>query len=157
TGCYRQPALRSASTCNAKPRSGTTARGVVDLASRLADKTMLIERIYEWARSEPTKPAIISNDVPLNYAAFARAIDAARRFLQPHGLPPGRTAIVLGHSPVRAWTTVLALRSFGLTTVYLNSIEDAERLKLRNVAVVVVCQPKLNSLKLEAKTWGASM
>jgi acyl-coenzyme A synthetase/AMP-(fatty) acid ligase len=99
---------------------------------------MLIERIYDWARSQPKKTAIIYNDVPINYASCARAIDAARRFLEPHALTAaGRTAIVFANSLPDAWVLLLALRSLGLNTIYLESIEDVEKLKLRDVAFVV--------------------
>src|SRR5262245_28582991 len=113
---------------------------------------MLFERIYEWARSHPTKTAVVLRDVAVNYAAFLRAIDAARRFLEPHALPTGRTAIVLVHSPLDAWILLLALRSLGLNTICIDTIEQAELPNLRNVAFVVVTQPELNSHKLEAKT-----
>src|SRR5262249_55381063 len=113
---------------------------------------MLIERIYEWARSQPTKTAVICDDVPLNYAAFLRAIDAARRFLEPQALPTGRTAIVLVNSPPDAWVLLLALRSLGVNTICLNYIDDALRLKLRNIAFVVVTDREAPLHKLEAKT-----
>jgi len=113
---------------------------------------MLLERIYEWAHSHPTKTAIICNDVAVNYASFSRAIDAARRFLEPHALPAGRTAIVLVHSPADAWIILLALRSLGLNTICVYSIDHALQLKLRNMAFVVVTQREATAHKLEAKT-----
>src|SRR5262245_59096552 len=112
---------------------------------------MLLERIYEWARSQPMKPAILINDVPINYAAFSRAIDGVRRFLKPHTLPAGRTAIVLVHSPPDAWIILLALRSLGLNTICVYSIDTALWLKLRNVACVVVNESEATSHKLEPK------
>src|SRR5262245_3205806 len=113
---------------------------------------MLLERIYEWARSRPKKTAIIDNDVPINYASFSRAIDAARRFLEPHALPAGRTAIVLFKSPLEGWILLLALRSLGLNTICVETIEIAEQLKLRDVAFLVVAQSELNSHELRAQT-----
>src|SRR5215471_9937636 len=113
---------------------------------------MLLERIYEWAHSHPTKTAIVCDDVAINYASFSRAIDAARRFLEPHALPAGRTAVVLVNSPPDAWILLLALRSLGLNTICIDTIEQAELPNLRNVAFVVVTQSELNSHKLEAKT-----
>jgi acyl-coenzyme A synthetase/AMP-(fatty) acid ligase len=113
---------------------------------------MLLERIYEWARSRPKKTAIIDNDVPINYASFSRAIDAARRFLEPHALPAGRTAIVLFKSPLEGWILLLALRSLGLNTICVETIEIAEQLKLRDVAVLVVAQSELNSHELRTQT-----
>jgi acyl-CoA synthetase (AMP-forming)/AMP-acid ligase II len=76
---------------------------------------MLLERIYEWAHFQPTKAVIVRDDVAINYASFSRAIDAARRFLEPHALPTDRTAIVYVNSPVDAWILLLALRSPGST------------------------------------------
>src|SRR5262249_47365213 len=102
--------------------------------------------------SHPTKAAIICNDVAINYASFSRSIDAARRFLEPHALPAGRTAIVLVYSPAEAWIILLALRSLGLNTICLQSIERAEQLKLRDVAFVVVTQSELNSHQLRGRT-----
>jgi len=113
---------------------------------------VLLERIYEWAHSHPTKPAIICNDVAINYASFSRAIDAARRFLEPHALPAGRTAIVLVHSPPDAWIVLLALRSLGLNTICAYNIDTALWFKPRNMAFVVVTQREATAHKLEAET-----
>jgi acyl-coenzyme A synthetase/AMP-(fatty) acid ligase len=113
---------------------------------------MLLKRIYEWARSQPNKTAVVLDDVAINYASFSRAIDAARRFLEPYALPAGRTAIVLVNSPLDAWILLLALRSLGLNTICVYSIDRALELKLRNVAFVVVTQSELNAHKLEART-----
>ena len=96
---------------------------------------MLLERIYEWAHSHPTKTAIVCDDVAINYATFSRAIDAARRFLEPYALPAGRTAIVLVISPLDAWILLLALRSLGFNTFCIDTIDHAIRFKLRNVAL----------------------
>src|SRR5215831_15816026 len=113
---------------------------------------MLLERIYEWARSQPNKTAVVLEDAAINYASFSRSIDAARRFLEPHALPAGRTAIVFVNSPLDAWILFLALRSLGLNTIRVTTIETAEHLKLRDVAFVVVTQSELNSHKLKAQT-----
>src|SRR5262249_4669631 len=113
---------------------------------------MLLERIYEWARSQPKKTAIIYNDVPINYASFSRAIDAARRFLEPHAQSVGRTAIVLFNSPLDGWILLLALRSLALNTICVRTIEIVEQLKLRDVAFVVVTQSDLNSHELRGQT-----
>ena len=111
---------------------------------------MLLERIYEWAHSHPTKTAIVCDDVVINYASFSCAIDAARRFLEPHALPAGRTAIVLVSSPLDAWILLLALRSLGLNTICVNSLGWAEGLRLRDVASVIITQSEFNSDKLKA-------
>ena len=56
---------------------------------------MILSRIYEWARVQPAKTAVIHDDVPLSYAAFARALETTRKFLEDQHLPAGRTALVL--------------------------------------------------------------
>src|SRR5262249_45116459 len=61
-------------------------------------------------------------------------------------------AIVLVYSPAEAWIILLALRSLGLNTICLQSIERAEQLKLRDVAFVVVTQSELNSHQLRGRT-----
>src|SRR5262249_33776638 len=63
----------------------------------------------------------------------------------------GRTAIVLVHSPPDAWIILLALRSLGLNTICVYSIDTALWLKLRNVACVVVTESEATSHKLEPK------
>lgn len=78
--------------------------------------------------------------MPLSYAAFARAIEASRRFLAEQDLPPGRTAIVLLHNLSDAWVAVLALRALGLTTVAVPSLAEAEALGLKDVACLVVAE-----------------
>src|SRR5215470_19089638 len=87
-----------------------------------------------------------------HYASFSRAIDTARRFLEPHSLSVGRTAIVLFNSPLDGWILLLALRSLGLNTICVRTIEIAEQLKPRDVAFVVVTQSELNSHKLRDQT-----
>jgi non-ribosomal peptide synthetase component E (peptide arylation enzyme) len=78
---------------------------------------MIADKIYEWARVQPEKIAVIHNDMPLSYAAFARSIETTRFFLEQQDLPAGRTAIVLVQSLIDAWVNVLALRALGLNTI----------------------------------------
>src|SRR5262249_55297977 len=95
--------------------------------------------------------AIVCDDVAINYASFSRAVDAARRFLKPHALLAGRTAIVVVDAPLEQWILLLALRSLGFNTLCIDTIDHALWLKLRNVAFVVVTQREATSHKLEAK------
>jgi non-ribosomal peptide synthetase component E (peptide arylation enzyme) len=101
---------------------------------------MIVQRIYEWAHVEPNKTAIISNDTVISYAAFARAIEAARQFFVQQNLPSGRTAIVPVQNHAAAWIIVLALRALGLNTICVRSISAAEELDVRDVACVVGAQ-----------------
>jgi acyl-CoA synthetase (AMP-forming)/AMP-acid ligase II len=117
---------------------------------------MIANRIYEWARSQPTKPAVISSDHDhtSSYADFARAIECARRFFELQGLPAGQTAIVLSSNLFDDWVRVMALRALGLNTVCVRSVEVAAAVKLRNVACLVMFEatqhaPKFNGTSLE--------
>ena len=98
---------------------------------------MITDRLFAWARVQPDKPALLWNDMPLSYAAFARAIEASRRFLAREDLPPGRTAIVLLHNLSDAWVAVLALRALGLTTVGLTGMGGGKLKELVDVPLVV--------------------
>ena len=116
---------------------------------------MIVNRIYEWARIQPHKTALIQNDAVISYAVFARTIDATRKFFEQQNLPTGGTAIVLVEQLSDAWIIVLALRALGLNTISVRSISTAEELKVRDAACVVVTQieqPK-HILKDNAQAW----
>jgi acyl-coenzyme A synthetase/AMP-(fatty) acid ligase len=111
---------------------------------------MITDRIYEWARCQPTKPALIFVDQTFSYIAFANAIEAARSFLEKQLLPAGQTAIVLSQDPLNAWVFIMALRMLGLNTACIPS--DFEVGKLKDVAAIVVpegqTEHRLNSASL---------
>jgi acyl-coenzyme A synthetase/AMP-(fatty) acid ligase len=98
---------------------------------------MVIEHIYEWARLQPTKPALIFNDNVVDYAAFAQTIEGYRKSLEMEGLPAGTVAVVAVANLPDAWVLVLALRALGLTTIHVNSLAQAKALELKNVSCVV--------------------
>jgi acyl-coenzyme A synthetase/AMP-(fatty) acid ligase len=99
---------------------------------------MIASRIYEWARTQPTKPAIIFVDQTFSYVAFANAIEAGRSFFEKQRLPVGQTAIVFSQDPLNAWVFVMALRRLGLNTACVPPGSEAGAFKLRNVACFVV-------------------
>lgn len=111
---------------------------------------MITDKIYEWASLQPEKIAVIHNDLPLSYAAFARSIEATRIFLRQYDLPLGRTAVVVMQSSLDAWVNVLALRALGLNTICVSSLAVASSLKVRDVACVVVTQAELSRHKLDS-------
>ena len=80
---------------------------------------MIIDHIYERARSDPTNPALIHNDVVIDYANFATGIENFRKILEQKGLPPGTIAVVVVSHLADAWALTLALRALGLTTIQL--------------------------------------
>jgi acyl-coenzyme A synthetase/AMP-(fatty) acid ligase len=100
---------------------------------------MIIDHIYEWARVEPFKAALIHNDRVIDYITYAKTIEAMRRCLGTHGLPAGTSAIVLVRSLAAAWPLNMALRSLGLTTIQANSLTDAKALwlQLKNASCIV--------------------
>jgi acyl-coenzyme A synthetase/AMP-(fatty) acid ligase len=98
---------------------------------------MIVNHIYDWASKQPAKPAIIHNDVPIGYAQFAHAIDAARRFLAGQDLPAGKTAVVLITHRATLWAVILALRSLGMNTICVQSLDQVEALAIKDVGAVV--------------------
>jgi acyl-coenzyme A synthetase/AMP-(fatty) acid ligase len=105
---------------------------------------MMIDRIYEWARIQPAKAALIHNGVVRDYITFARAIAAFRKYLEPHHLPTGTVAVVLVNNFADAWALVPALRSLGLTTMQVNSLAQAKTIGIKNISCVVTIVPPRN-------------
>jgi acyl-coenzyme A synthetase/AMP-(fatty) acid ligase len=101
---------------------------------------MIVNRICEWAKSQPEKTAVIWNGVSVSYLSFANAIRATFEFFQGENLAVGRTAIVLVQNLLDAWLIVMALRALGLNTISVTSIAAANALRIRDVACVVVTQ-----------------
>ena len=117
---------------------------------------MITARIYEWAHSQPAQLALIANDQILNYAEFARAIEAARGFFSGYNLPVGTNAVVLAGTLVDAWVFTLALRTLGTNTVCVQLIQDAEALNLKNVACVVIGEGRGETIKLNDASFAGS-
>ena len=69
---------------------------------------MIVERIYQWAKSQPDRLAVIWNDVSLSYLSYSNAIQLACDFFQRENLPVGSNAIILVHSLSDAWIIVMA-------------------------------------------------
>jgi acyl-coenzyme A synthetase/AMP-(fatty) acid ligase len=101
---------------------------------------MIVSRIYEWAKCQPEKTAVIWNHVSVSYLSFANAILAKIEFFQQENLPAGRTAIVLVYNLLDAWLIIMALRALGLNTISVTSIPAANALKIRDVACIVITQ-----------------
>jgi acyl-coenzyme A synthetase/AMP-(fatty) acid ligase len=101
---------------------------------------MIVDRIYERARSDPAKPALIHNDVVIDYATFAKGIETFRKILQRKGLPPGTIAVVLVSHLADAWALTLALRALGLTTIQLRALAHIKELGIKNVSCAVTTE-----------------
>lgn len=113
---------------------------------------MITTRIYDWARRQSTKPAIVANELALNYAEFACAIEAVRSFLERQNLPVNRSVVILPGNLLEAWVLVLALRALGLNTICVQSVEQANTLNLKNIAAVVLSEFKGREPKLDGSS-----
>ena len=98
---------------------------------------MVIDRIYEWARVEPSKAALIHDDEIIDYITYAKYIETFRKILERHDLPAGTIAIVLVNHLADAWGLGMALRSVGLTTIHVQSLAQAKALGIKNISCAV--------------------
>jgi acyl-coenzyme A synthetase/AMP-(fatty) acid ligase len=86
---------------------------------------MIIERIYELAKTKPDRAAIVFNGVNISYVAFARAIELVREELKASGLPKGRTAgIVIAGNLLESWAINIAVRSLGADTIVATKLSQ---------------------------------
>jgi len=109
---------------------------------------MLLNKIYQWARLKPRKPALIYNDTVWDYADFAKSIAMARNALQKDELPQGATVVILARNLFTSWPIIIALRSLGLTTLAVPSLAVAETLQIRNLSRIVTTQLSYGFFKL---------
>jgi acyl-coenzyme A synthetase/AMP-(fatty) acid ligase len=98
---------------------------------------MVVDRIYEWARLQPHKTALIHNDVRLSYAEYASRIGAARAFLEAYDLPVGAIGLLIIPDAAEAWVYLLALRLLGLTTACASAGDSGLGYLERDVACIV--------------------
>ncbi len=78
---------------------------------------MIAERIFDWAQRTPEKTAVIYNERPWSYRAFAEQIATARAYFLRRGVTGPGYALLVIHNLLDFWIFSLALRSLGLTTV----------------------------------------
>jgi acyl-coenzyme A synthetase/AMP-(fatty) acid ligase len=97
---------------------------------------MLTQKIYTYARQAPDNTAVISGNRELSYFEFASSIEGCRRLLAAHGLAGDGFAILPINSILNAWIVGLALRSLGLTTVVVPSVDEAAKLGLPAIRCV---------------------
>lgn len=109
---------------------------------------MISDRMYEWARIQPEKIALIQNEVSISYGVLAQAIEVARIYFAQKNLPYGKTAVVIIERLRDAWINVLALRSLGLVTICAHSMAAARELNIGDVACVVTTQADIASQRL---------
>jgi acyl-coenzyme A synthetase/AMP-(fatty) acid ligase len=99
---------------------------------------MIVERIYEHARTHPKNSAIIINGQSVNYLDFANYIAFFRKLWAKHELPPGSVAVVISHNRMLGWSAMLALQSLGLVTVSADKISVLKGLDLHRVSCTLM-------------------
>jgi acyl-coenzyme A synthetase/AMP-(fatty) acid ligase len=109
---------------------------------------MIVERIYEWAKSQPHRPALIWNDISLSYLSFSNAIQLTCDPFRREKLPAGSDALVLVQGLADAWIIVMALRALGLNTICIRSNEKPESLEISSVACVVTTETEVATYKV---------
>ncbi len=106
---------------------------------------MLVDKINHFARRGPDKPALVYNQQELSYRAFACAIELARRWLEAQGIAAdgvsGSSVAVLAIANIRdAWVLSLAVRSLGVATLVVPSLEQIVHLGLAGIGCVVTTE-----------------
>jgi len=102
---------------------------------------VLIEKIMAQAHASPDKPALIHNGVASSYAEFAQHLLQARGYLSQqlaHGpaSAPGVAVLCVDHL-AQAWVLGIALRSLGLITVSVASVDEIDGLGLDPIRCLV--------------------
>lgn len=98
---------------------------------------MIVDRIYTLAATFPDKVAVIHNGQSLDYASFARAIDATREFIEARRLPSRGIAVVTASNQLDTWLRALALRQLGLDTVAVSAWRHFHTLRINRPACIV--------------------
>ncbi len=99
---------------------------------------MMSGGLFDQAIRNPDNVAIVHDDTPITYGAFARRIEVVRRRLAGYALRPGGIAVVCGFNLLDGWLVALALRRLGLTTVAIRYPSEVGLLGLRQIAAIVV-------------------
>jgi len=94
------------------------------------------QKIEEFARATPDRPAMIANLEPISYRDFDRRIRALRRVFAARSLKPQGVVVTYIGDLAFAWATDIALRGLGHTTLAIRSPAELE--DLGGVEVVAV-------------------
>ena len=98
---------------------------------------MITQKIFDWAKQTPDRTAVIYNGRLWSYRSFAQAIAVARGYFARRGYVGPGYAVLVVYNRMRFWILSLALRSLGLTTVAVPSVEEVGKLGLPNVRCVI--------------------
>jgi acyl-CoA synthetase (AMP-forming)/AMP-acid ligase II len=105
----------------------------------------VLDSIFAHARETPDKTAVFHNGHGLSYRRFAALILLARRHLEERGVSRERLAVLCIRSLIDGWIIGLALRSLGVTTAFVGSMDTVARLSRE--PITVLCTPT------EAELW----
>jgi acyl-CoA synthetase (AMP-forming)/AMP-acid ligase II len=98
---------------------------------------MITQVIFDWAKRTPDKTAVIYNDRPWSYRAFADLIAVARGYFARRGYVGSGYVALAVRNFMRFWIYSLALCSLGLTTVVVPSAAELDKLGLPNIRCVI--------------------
>lgn len=98
---------------------------------------MVLEKIFEHARAAPGRRALDYGPRRISYGELASWVADAREFLGQHDVRGGGMAVLNVDSLVDSWVLGLALRSLGLTTFAVESLDAVDRLGLRDIVCIV--------------------
>jgi acyl-coenzyme A synthetase/AMP-(fatty) acid ligase len=109
---------------------------------------MIIDRIYEWARSSPNRTAIIYSDIAISYAEFAKGIEITRKFLERQQLPQGSTAALFIQHLLGCWIVCIASRAIGLNTIALKTVPQAQQVQIREPSCLIMLETEVHELTI---------
>jgi len=98
---------------------------------------MITQIIFDWAKQAPGRTAVIYNGQSLSYSAFPQLISLARSYFTSRGYVGAGIAVLAINNLLDFWVISLALKSLGLTTVVVPSVEEVGKLDLPSVRCVI--------------------
>ena len=98
---------------------------------------MITDLIFDFAARTPDKTAVVYNGQPLSYRSFAANIALARGYFASRGVTGSGLAVLVILNLLDFWVLSLALRSLGLTTIAVQSVEAFEEYGLQEARCVV--------------------
>ena len=101
---------------------------------------MNLNRLYEWARQQPAKVALVHNGIAVDYLTFARATEANRAFFEAKNIPANGPAVVAVGNVADSWFIVLALQALGFNTVCAPTPEAVNPLDIKTMSCLVVTE-----------------
>lgn len=98
---------------------------------------MIIEKIFQHAHKSPKRISVYYGLRPISYGTFAFWISNAYEFLSLQGLRIGSVAVLDVDSLLDAWVIGIALRSLGVSTVAVRTLDRLDELRLPNIECIV--------------------